>query len=88
MKNLFLAILAISVLFSCNKNSSVMKSGQIRDYYQDAIHYKVFTSETGDIFVVNVTKDSLECLVAKNTLALDTLNIKYKAYFLEVLKKD
>lgn len=88
MKNLFLAILALSVLSSCNMNSpSVMENGQIQDYYQDSIHYKVFTSGSGDIFIVNVTKDSLDYLVAKNTLALDTLNTKYKAYFLEALKK-
>lgn len=34
------------------------------DYYTSGMHYKVFNSANGDVFVVNITKDSLE--VAKN----------------------
>jgi len=34
------------------------------DYYASGMHYKVFNSVKGSVFVVNVTKDSLE--VAKN----------------------
>ena len=35
------------------------------DYYASGMHYKVFNSANGNVFVVNVTKDSLE--VAKNS---------------------
>jgi hypothetical protein len=34
------------------------------DYYASGMHYKVFNSANGNVFVVNVTKDSLD--VAKN----------------------
>lgn len=34
------------------------------DYYTSGMHYKVFNSANGNVFVVNITKDSLE--VAKN----------------------
>lgn len=34
------------------------------DYCASGMHYKVFNSANGNVFVVNVTKDSLE--VAKN----------------------
>lgn len=30
------------------------------DYYSNGIHYKVFSSARGSIFVVNITKDSVE----------------------------
>jgi len=29
------------------------------DYYSGGMHYKVFNSAAGDVFVVNITKDSL-----------------------------
>jgi hypothetical protein len=32
------------------------------DYYSSNMHYKIFTSATGDVFVVNITKDSIDCL--------------------------
>ena len=32
------------------------------DYTMGGMHYKVFNSAHGDVFVVNVTKDSLECI--------------------------
>lgn len=35
------------------------------DYYTKGMHYKVFNSANGNIFVVNITKDSLE--VVKNS---------------------
>ena len=31
------------------------------DYYANGMHYKVFNSANGNLFVVNITKDSLEC---------------------------
>lgn len=34
------------------------------DYYSNGMHYKVFNSANGNVFVVNITKDSLE--FAKN----------------------
>lgn len=30
------------------------------DYYSSGIHYKVFNSANGDIFVVNITRDSID----------------------------
>lgn len=35
------------------------------DYYVSGMHYKVFNSANGGVFVVNITKDSLE--VVKQT---------------------
>ena len=32
------------------------------DYYISGMHYKVFNSAKGDVFVVNITNDSLSCL--------------------------
>jgi len=32
------------------------------DYYTSKIHYKVFSNGKGHVFVVNITKDSLECI--------------------------
>jgi len=29
------------------------------DYYEGGMHYKVFNSAQGDVFVVNITKDSM-----------------------------
>ena len=30
------------------------------EYYASGMHYKVFSSARGDVFVINITKDSLE----------------------------
>ena len=35
------------------------------DYYANGMHYKVFNSANGNVFVINITKDSLE--FAKNS---------------------
>jgi roadblock/LC7 domain-containing protein len=65
------------VLSSCGtesldgKPSEIVTTGSVTyysvstvDYYATGMHYKVFISANGGVFVVNVTKDSLE--VAKN----------------------
>ena len=71
------AILVV-VLSSCGRTKSVdgkpseiVATGSITyysvsavDYYASGMHYKVFNSANGNVFVVNVTKDSLD--VAKN----------------------
>ena len=71
------AMLAV-VLSSCGRNESAegkpsetVTTGSLTyhsvsavDYYASGMHYKVFNSANGSVFVVNVTKDSLE--VAKN----------------------
>ena len=44
--------------------SSTYYSVSAVDYYASGMHYKVLNSANGNVFVVNVTKDSLE--VAKN----------------------
>lgn len=86
MKNILLTLLALSTLTSCdNKGDNGGPSAKM-DYYSDGMHYKIFQA-SGAIYVVNITKDSLDCLVAKNSLSLDTLNTKYKTYFLENLTK-
>lgn len=36
------------------------------DYYSNDMHYKMFYTSTGDPFVVNLTKDSLECEYYRN----------------------
>ena len=94
MKNILLTLLALSTLTSCdNKGDNGGPSANAKegwkyemDYYSDGMHYKIFQAN-GAIYVVNITKDSLDCLVAKNSLSLDTLNTKYKTYFLENLTK-
>ncbi len=88
MKNILLILLALSTLTSCDqsrKDKNVFISNE-KDYYTSGMHYKIFM-KSGAIYVVNITKDSLDCLVAKNSLSLDTLNIKYKTYLLEALYK-
>ena len=71
------AMLAV-VLSSCGRTQSVdgkpseiVTTGSATyysvsaiDYYSNGMHYKVFNSANGNVFVVNITKDSLE--VAKN----------------------
>ncbi len=32
----------------------------VTDHYSDNMHYKIFNSNEGGVFVINVTKDSLE----------------------------
>ena len=36
------------------------------DYYSNDMHYKMFYTTNGDSFVINVTKDSLECEYYRN----------------------
>ncbi len=36
------------------------------DYYSNDMHYKMFYTTNGDPFVVNLTKDSLECEYYRN----------------------
>lgn len=36
------------------------------DYYSEGLHYKIYLTNEGGIFIVNVTKDSLEIIKNKN----------------------
>lgn len=70
MKKLLLLIFMCSFL-SCqhNKNNDIKEplitignsKYYIYDYYENEIHYKIFSLySTSNIFIVNVTRDSLE----------------------------
>ena len=75
-RHFFYALLAVVILQSCESKTST-PSGQegekvttgsatyysvsAVDYYSNGMHYKVFNSASGSLFVVNITKDSIEC---------------------------
>ena len=69
-------LLAVVIFSSCDSKTSTPKgqdgekvtngsmtyySVSAVDYYSNGMHYKVFNSANGNLFVVNITKDSIEC---------------------------
>lgn len=50
-----------------NANTSYYSVSAVSDYEHD-MHYKVYNSAPGHIFVINVTKDSLEVEMLKRSL--------------------
>lgn len=78
-RHFFYALFAVFVLQSCGTStlneqavekvttgSATYYSVSAVDYYSNGMHYKVFNSASGSLFVVNITKDSLECLKTNN----------------------
>lgn len=47
------------------KGSATYYSVSAVDYYSGGMHYKIFNSAAGDVFVVNITKDSLSVANAR-----------------------
>ena len=41
---------------------NMLTSGTVSDYTESGMHYKIFQGPHGEMFVVNITKDSLECI--------------------------
>ena len=69
-------LLAVVIFSSCDSKTSTpngqdgekVANGSVTyysvsavDYYSNGMHYKVFNSANGNLFVVNITKDSIEC---------------------------
>jgi len=48
------------------------------EYYASGMHYKVFSSARGDVFVINITKDSLEVVKLINGKGWLSMEIKAK----------
>jgi hypothetical protein len=69
-KYLLLLCFFLTLLACSNKKSEIKEiitTGtrintdiQVNEYFQDDIHYKIFTSWEGGIAIINYTKDSLE----------------------------
>ena len=74
-RHFFYALFAIVILQSCQSKTSTpngqdgekVTTGSLTyysvsavDYYSNGMHYKVFNSASGSLFVVNITKDSIE----------------------------
>ena len=75
-RHFFYALLAVVILQSCKSKISTpngqdgekVTNGNFAyysvsavDYYSNGMHYKVFNSASGGLFVVNITKDSIDC---------------------------
>lgn len=68
-KNTFLLIVTLTAIAFCHACKGDVSSGGLVypvvrtiDYYAAGMHYKVFESADGSLFVVNVTNDSLNHL--------------------------
>lgn len=71
MKKFLLLLCFFLTLLACSnkqrESKEIITTGsriytdiQVNEYFQDDIHYKIFTSWEGGIAVINYTKDSLE----------------------------
>lgn len=71
MKKFLLLLCFSTTLLACSnkqrENKEIITTGtrintdiQVNEYFQDDIHYKIFTSWEGGIAIINYTKDSLE----------------------------
>lgn len=73
-----LAAILFAIFSSCNSKSRCANETGIDeisfnlikirdyDYYSEGVHYKVYLTNEGGIFVMNVTRDSLEIIKNKN----------------------
>jgi len=79
-RNLLYILLTCVLCVGCESNTSTpngndgekVTAGSVTyysvsavDYYSAGMHYKVFNSAGGDVFVVNITKDSLSVANAR-----------------------
>ncbi len=70
MKNVFFVIMAI-LISSCinesdNKIKEITVSIDVHEYNKSGMTYNVFRYANGGVFVVNITKDSLEVVSLTN----------------------
>lgn len=70
MKYLLLINVILTVLVGCNMDqvNTPKPSSGAADYYEAGMHYQKFWNYNGGVYVVNVTKDSLECEERKQAL--------------------